>query len=65
VHEMIGSSREHPTSAPYRKSVDELLAAFGGDAQRGPSDEEARLRLERHVDRVSPAHFRSGAHPER
>ena len=32
----------------YRRSVDEVLAALGADAQLGLSDAEARARLESH-----------------
>ena len=33
---------------PYRHSADEVLAASGTDGEQGLSEEEARLRLERH-----------------
>jgi len=33
---------------PYRQSVEAVLAATGTDGQRGLSEEEAHLRLERH-----------------
>jgi P-type Ca2+ transporter type 2C len=35
-------------TAPYRRPVDEVLAALGADAQLGLSDAEARARLESH-----------------
>jgi Ca2+-transporting ATPase len=34
-------------AVPYRQSADEVLAAFGADAQVGLAEEEARARLER------------------
>ncbi len=33
---------------PYRESVEDVLATFGSDAQRGLSEDEARARLARH-----------------
>ncbi|HET8647065.1 MAG TPA: cation-transporting P-type ATPase, partial [Vicinamibacteria bacterium] len=35
-------------AAPYRDSVDSLLAALGADAQRGLAAAEAQARLARH-----------------
>jgi hypothetical protein len=37
-----------PSMEPYRMRVDDVLTALGGDARRGLSADEARLRLERY-----------------
>ena len=45
---MSATTPRQPQAVPYRQSADEVLAAFGANAQVGLAEEEARARLKRY-----------------